>query len=99
MTLKQRFLGWSLALAGSAGLGYLIVQSLDARLNDRTIYVTGMPGDLLLGLVAIIALAFGTHVATGRQRQRIPAPIKTARPRRKSDAAASSARPGGRRGH
>jgi hypothetical protein len=57
----QRIIGAVLALAGGALLAFLIWQSLDRAMNNASIYTTGMPGSLLLGLIAIIALAFGVH--------------------------------------
>jgi peptidoglycan/LPS O-acetylase OafA/YrhL len=58
---RQRIVGGLLALAGGALLAFVIFQSLDRAMNDASIYTTGMPGSLLLCLVAIILLAFGLH--------------------------------------
>ena len=57
----DRVLAWVFTLGGGALLAFLLYQSFDRTLNDTSIYTTGMPGSLLLGLAAIIAIAYGVH--------------------------------------
>jgi hypothetical protein len=63
----DRILALALTIGGGTLLGFLIYQSFDRTLNDSSIYTTGMPGSLLLGLGAIIAVAFGVHRLTSRR--------------------------------
>ena len=62
----RRMIGSVLAAGGGGTLTLLLWQSLDAGWNARSIYWTGMPGDLLLGCLAIGVLAYGLHLAVGR---------------------------------
>jgi hypothetical protein len=65
--ISDRILALALTIGGGALLGFLIYQSFERTLNDTSIYTTGIPGSLLLGLGAIIALAFGVHRLTSRR--------------------------------
>jgi hypothetical protein len=58
---RGRALGLTIALAGALSLGFVAYQSMDRALNDASIYVSGMPGSLLLGLVGIVTIGFGLH--------------------------------------
>ena len=57
----DRVLAWVATLGGGGLLAFLIYQSFDRTLNATSIYTTGIAGSLLLGLVAIIAFAYGAH--------------------------------------
>jgi hypothetical protein len=46
-------------LAGAATLAFLACQSADPRMNAASITTFGMPGTLLVGMVAIILFAVG----------------------------------------
>jgi drug/metabolite transporter (DMT)-like permease len=63
---RQRVMGAVLALIGAVLLAFVVYQSLDRAMNDASIYTTGMPGSLLLGFIAILALAFGLHRLAAR---------------------------------
>ena len=58
---KDRFFGLIMTAGGAALLAFLVYQSLDRAMDSASIYTTGMPGSLLLGLLAIIVFAFGMH--------------------------------------
>ena len=64
--MAQRIAAWMLTLGGGGLLAFLLYQSFDRTLNDASIYTTGMPGSLLLGLAAIIAFACGLNTLVSR---------------------------------
>lgn len=58
----RRIAGLLLAISGAGVLGFLFYQSIDGRLEGRAFYALGMPGALLVGMVALIVLAYGGHL-------------------------------------
>jgi phosphotransferase system glucose/maltose/N-acetylglucosamine-specific IIC component len=61
---KDRWFGLALSLIGGGSLAFLAWQSMDRALNNASIEVSGMPGTLVFGLVAIVVLVFGLHRLT-----------------------------------
>jgi len=72
--------GLLLAVSGAGVLCFLLYQSIDARLEGRAFYALGMPGALLLGMVALIVLAYGGHLlASSRSTPRSDDKLSAAR--------------------
>jgi hypothetical protein len=58
----RRIAGLLLAVCGAGVVGFLFYQSIDGRLQGPAFYALGMPGALLVGMVALIVLAYGGHL-------------------------------------
>jgi hypothetical protein len=57
--MRRKLLGLALVVFGAGLFGYMLWQTMDHDANARSIYTTGMPGSLLLGMIGIIAFAYG----------------------------------------
>jgi hypothetical protein len=62
----QKVVGLLLAVGGAGVLGFLFYQSIDGSFERHAFYALGMPGALLLGMVAMIVLAYGGHLLAQR---------------------------------
>lgn len=63
---RTRMVGLALILVGAAALGFLLFQTMDRQMNAASIRVFGMPGTLICGMIALIAIAVGGGLAARR---------------------------------
>jgi hypothetical protein len=69
--MVRHIIGFALAVAGGVVLGVLFYPSFAHTLATGPQLTASMPGALLLGMIALIAIAWGGHlVVSGRVARR-----------------------------